>query len=690
MNEQLQQLHPAAVDAGKFLLSNCLRQPVRPYAQFAEDEIILPRGPYRGHRFRVRRFPASGLWFAELDARRWQYHVATGPTQSGKTLCCFIIPILYCLFERGEDVIVGLPHLDMADDKWGKDLFPAITKTRYAKLLPRSGEGSKGGKVRSVRFSNGCTLTFMSFGGDDKSRAGETAPNIIITETDGGSEPASTSVEDSPIGQLVARSGAFDLDAFIVMECTVSTVKGETWQRYVNGSKSRIVRPCPRCSHWVTPERQHFKSWQGAENEIDAGELGRWHCPACDEPWTDDQRHQANQASVLMHRGQEVTPEGQVVGRLPKTDTLGFRWSAIDNQFRSSTNLARMEFKATRAVDQELAQKNLLQFQYAVPWEDEAAEDDGIDPYAAATRCPRLPPPDLLAGFHAGTPQGVVPAGTEVLTMGADLRKRELHWSVWAWLLNGTCRVIDYDVVKVFSDRLGTEQAIMAACRYLRDQVVTPGWQVEGTSERLQPDQVWIDAGWKPNQVYAFMVECDASQNWQGLFRPTVGRGAGRQYKKRYQHKARTSKGTPYVGEGFYFSLQASHDPPLLLVIVNADEWKSFVHARFNTPTRTDQDDVQPGAATLFSLRGGDHLEFCRHLAAEYPQRQFVQGVGEVTVWQTVSRVNHYFDTSYLAAAAASFCGVKVATSDLPPAPPPDEPAAPDNLTTPDGRQFYE
>ena len=109
---------------------------LRSMREFAEAEIVIPDGPFAGRRFRCSRQPYTGLWFDEVDSGRWSRCVATGPTQSGKTLCCFVIPLLYHLFEVGETVICGLPDMDMAGDKWREDILPAIEHSRYRDLLP--------------------------------------------------------------------------------------------------------------------------------------------------------------------------------------------------------------------------------------------------------------------------------------------------------------------------------------------------------------------------------------------------------------------------------------------------------------------------------------------------------------------------------------------------------------------------
>ena len=67
---------------------------VRPISQWVEEELILPSGPYKGERYRHRRHPASRLWFDALDSGRWNRHAASGPTQNGKTLMCYVAPVL--------------------------------------------------------------------------------------------------------------------------------------------------------------------------------------------------------------------------------------------------------------------------------------------------------------------------------------------------------------------------------------------------------------------------------------------------------------------------------------------------------------------------------------------------------------------------------------------------------------------
>lgn len=305
-------------------IRNCCPPMLRSMRQFAEEEIIIPDGPFEGRRFRVDRQPYTGLWFDAVDNGPWTRFVATGPTQSGKSLVCFVIVLLYHLFEIGETVICGLPDMDMASDKWREDILPAIERSRYREQLPRSGGGSRGGKVEAIQFRHGPTLKFMSGGGGDKSRAGFTARVVVITETDGMDTAGGASREADKITQLEARTRAYGDRKRIYMECTVSVEEGRTWREYQAGTESRIVLPCPYCGQFVTPEREHLTGWQAADSSLEASELAAFHCPNCGEAWTDEDRVRANLEGRLLHRGQEISPTGAITGDPPRTNTLGF------------------------------------------------------------------------------------------------------------------------------------------------------------------------------------------------------------------------------------------------------------------------------------------------------------------------------------------------------------------------------
>jgi phage terminase large subunit GpA-like protein len=639
----------------------------RSFLDFSTEEIIIPRGKFKGQPYNPRRKPASILWFNELDSHRWQIHNYTGPTQSGKTLDAFIIPILYCLFEKEEDVIVGIPDMKMSMAKWRKDILPVLIRSQYARFLPDKGKGSRGGELHEVAFKNGTYLTFMSFGGGDKARAGDTAPNLIITETDGANEVSENSEEGTKIQQLIGRTLSYDLEAFIVMECTVTTDEGITWQNHVKGTESRIGRPCHACGEYVSPERDHFHGWQEATDEIQAGQLAQFRCPNCAEPWTDEQRFQANRRSKLIHRGQTIDKHGRITGELPRTSTLGFRCSAIDNFLRSSEFLGRLMWKAVREEDREAADRTIKQQQFA---EAVTRKDDELPPLALHDTASRI-----VRGV-SGTQQGIVPEGYSTLTVGTDLRATQLHWVAIAWLPDATARVIDYGIYNVPSRKFGHEVALRWALTKMRDDVLIHGFKTE-SGEIQHIDRWWIDAGWMPDPIYKFARESKLQNKfWEKRLSPYLGRGVGAQYygketQGNYHHPEKPGGKVLRIIDQAHRRYNINQQSSYWMI--DADHYKVFVHNRLRIPlyvqdfdddgnpipiTDYDSAELTPGAMSLFVPRSGDHIEYIRQLLAERQTTQFVPDRGPVTKMVVVSQVNHFLDATYAASAAAVDCGI--------------------------------
>lgn len=635
--------HRALHDNVQFLLRRSRPARLRSMHAFAEQEIIIPDGPYKGRPFRCSRQPYSGLFLDAVDSGLWNRFVATGPTQSGKTTTCYVIPLLYHLFECGETVIGGIPDMYMALDKWTLDILPVIEASRYRELLPTTGVGSRGGMGKAIRFKNGAVLRWMTGGGGDKARAGFTSRVVVITETDGMDEPGAASREADKITQIEARTRAFGSRARIYMECTVSVEGGRTWRELKAGTDSSIAICCPRCQVFVVPERKHLTGWENAENELQAKQQARFHCPSCGAPWSDDERVQANQKALVVHRGQHIegrNGSAKVVGPLPETTTLGFRWDATNNLFVCAGDVGIDEWSGAQSPDDENAEKELRQFVWALPYQPPALDLNPLTTHALVRR-------------SVGEIQGKVPADAVVLTIGVDLGKYLCHYMVVAWKADGSGHVVYYGRFEVASDQLGIEKALLAALRQFRDEVCLIGFAHIGEENRL-PDQVWVDAGWKPEVVYAF---CNESGD---RFRACRGFGTDSE-PRRYSRPRSTGNVICYIGDGYHVCKMHAHRA--YLFEVDADQWKSFVHARLNTPVG------EPGSLTLYQALPREHFSLSKHLTAERQVEEFVPGRGTLVKWQRLRRNNHWFDALYLAAAAAHLCGVRLVAGPGPGAP---------------------
>lgn len=599
---------------------DCRPTRLRELAVWAEDELKLPSGPAAGRRYKLDRLPYARLLFAELG--KWRRHVITGPTQGGKTFHGFVAVICYYLFEVKVDVIVGIPDLNMAGVKWSKDIRPVIEASSYRGMIPTRGPGSKGGNPTDITFLNGQSLLFMAGGGNDKQRAGATAPVLIVTETDALDVISQTSQEgQSKIDQLEGRVNAFDLDARIFAECTVSTEGAYTWKKYKAGTESRIACQCESCGDWVTPEREHFVGWDTANDEIEAGEKAAFSCPSCGILYSDEQRRQMNLGAKSVHRGQEITPEGEVVGEPPKTDTLGFRWSAFNNLLVSSRLLGMKEWSAAQSEDP-AAEITVKQQLWALPAEDEQVEKVPIS--IGIVR-------GSANGYHGrcnGRPMWDVPEWAECITAHADVGSRVINWSVNAHGPNRIRDVIAYGATETEQpDVVGKEEAVAAALPEVRHII----------ESNCDPDLVLVDCGHQFNEkkkdprrvVYEFILS--AGPNW----RAAMGLSS-------FVTKERNAKVKPSPnGDPWYESRQKYGRQFVKVIDFDPNHFKHLSHGGYLIRPSTGDGQRAAGSVTMFGTDPSEHKIYARQVNAE--QFQFDHKTGKAK-WQKVARDNHYFD----------------------------------------------
>jgi hypothetical protein len=681
-----------ARDELRWMLSNSRAPKLRTRRQFAEQELILPEGPFKDRRFKVARQPFTGLWLDACDGNldfqpstRFRRIITTGPSQSGKSWQGTVVPVTYHLFEIGETVGFALPDMDMADDKWRKDILPAIERTRYRELLPARGEGSQGGKVKNmVLFKNGAALKFFSAGGGDKSRAGFACRVLVITEANAFGGSAEASNESTKLEQLLARLLSFGDQSLVYMECTVEIESDVIWSHYTAGTASRIACPCPHCRAFVTPEREHLVGWSDAASGDDAKLTTSFQCPACENPIDDTQRRAMNERAVLLHKGQAIEVENarakshrlRIVGDAPKTDMLGFRWNAFNNLFLTAGQLGQFEWEGKNAVDEDAHERKQHQFIWCRPYQAAGDEQQTLDANA-------------LMGRMGPWERGIVPADTFCLTSGCDLRKRQLHYKVIAWTADGRAHVVDYRWLPVAGDELDAAVAILQALRAWRDQVIMPGFTIDGTSTKWVPDQCWVDARYQGDNkgdaaVFRFILESERER-----FRPCLGFGVGNFRAERYSQPRATSKTILAIGERYH--LQADPVHRLAVVHIDSDHWKGFFQDRLLAPLRAEgSQTLLPACLTLYRTPDRkEHAGIAKHWSAERRVTEYVPGKGHVTRFEQLRRTNHFLDAGMLASPAAHYCGVRLVKTTPRPSPEHRPPTPSSALSLPDGRPYF-
>lgn len=609
----------------------------RSYLEFVEEEIWIPTGPAKG-RFKRTTQPVFELLLREYDNPRWQRFVIVGCGQSGKTTIGYIIPTLYALFELEETCINGVTEIQMAKEKWNQVLFPILKRTRYADLMPTRGAGSKGGDFELIQFLNGPSLKFMSGSGDDKNRAHFTARIVIVTETDGMGEAKASSVEADPIKQMEARSNAFGSNRRIFLECTPSTPAGKIWREYQASSKGRIVVQCDACKKWSTPEREDLHGWKEAKTEVEAQQQSHYACPQCGVVWTERDRRSMNERAKLLHSGQEIDEAGVVTGDLPETFTCGFRWNAFNNMFVTAGDVGVKEWRALRDDDPDNAEKELCQFDWAIPYEGEV---ETLADLKVASIIARMKKPR----------EGVVPESSKFLTAGLDLGKWRCHFAVPSFDEDGSPHIVEWGEVEVPSKRMAVEKALEIALEEFHE-MCERGWRREKSGDMVRPDAVFIDSGNWTEVVYGFC------RKHAGRYWPVKGFGMSTYTGGRYAAPKKRTDAIYKVGDGWHVARVPAKK--IRLVEFDADLWKTKTHERLTTPLG------EPGALTLYQAdREEEHLQFAKHMVAENRVEVFERGnKGTAVRWEHRGRANHLLDGTSMALCAGDFVGVRIRKKD--------------------------
>lgn len=632
-----------------------LRTRRRSLREWAEAEVILPpTGPAKNQRYKGSRQPVSAILLDEIDSGRWTEIVATGPSQSSKTFTAFACPLLYRLLECEETTIMAVPEADMADDKWTQDILPIMEASpRMRAMIPKTGPGSKGGKVKDrVDFPNGASLKIMSRGGKDTAKAGFTARSVHVTEAAGFSVQTLTSKESDPLRQFRARQRAFSRDRrLLVVEGTLTTTADLPWrlkghEEALASTMSQLLAPCPHCPEWISPGREDFVGWMGAKTAVEAAENSHFRCPKCGHKITEEERIAAIQHVQLVHYGQRINQHGEVIGELPSTFRLWYHWSQWHNLLVPATDHAIDEWEKEQILphsqDWYDKEKELCQFVWAIPYEPQAVD---VIPLTEAD----------IYGRGTELRRGVVPLDAVKMSAGVDLRGRQLHYVVIAWKADGCGHIVDLGILPLEYRQYGTKTAVMRALRRFRDTIIEPGFK-DQEGKVCRPQLVLIDLGWRQDVVRMFIAECVAAGNRR--FLGCFGRGQSEpRGKGGYSHPDKTNKTVLHIGDQFHLRSSQKYKTPAFFA--NSDEWKTNVHDAFSTAID------QPGSITTFHTLTEDEQylvrSYSRQIVAERSQEKIVPGRGTVIIWTNeTGRQNHFLDATYLAFVAGHAIGVRV------------------------------
>lgn len=617
---------------------------LRSMREFAEAEIVsMPQGPREGLPFRCSFMPWSALLLDEFDSGRWRRMFGRGPAQAGKTLLFTVIPTLYHLFEVGESVIFGAPTHDMAYDIWSERVLPVVRSTRYARMLPMSGAGSRGGKSRAVRLRNGAILRFMGSAGDDSQRSSYTARVAILTELDHMEHGDASASEAGPADQIEARTSAYDAQARVYGECTTTTEEGRIFIETTRlGTDTRIHYRCPHCARWIEPVREGLAGWRGVSSIVAAGAAAHYRCQLCQQPWSESDRAAAAQEPRFVHRGQSVDASGAVVGSLPETHTLGLVWNGIHSPLRSMATLAEDEWRADQALDDSLSKK-VHQFNWALPWRTKRNEMDVTYPFLAEHVTDEYTH-DPLRAHSPGVAPDPLPAGIKFRTGQIDVQKRWLYITVDGWDHDLTDWTLFYSVVPIVPEGLGAEVPTRDMIRDALDAALAV------FVDPYAVDSVWVDTGYTHEGEQENIVRRWCAEQGDGV-NALVGRSQGQMSRM----SGERVELAPEIPDMIQCRRQPSGD---LLWFLDVDRLKDEVYFRLFRPrgapgyhyfpldaaneTRSDRSRGPASPGWIFQ-----HYMRAKRIITQHPKTGH-----EVRIWREVGRQDLWDLAAYALAGA--------------------------------------
>lgn len=604
---------------------------------FAESEVYITDGRWAGHRFECDRQPVSRLWFDAIDSGEFIEFVFTAPSQFGKTLIAFVVPLLFHTCEVEENYVLGVPYADMAANKFEIDILPTMKASPTMRhLVPQRGSGSGGGRVRdSITLANGNVIKLASAGAGDGGKAGFTARVIGITEAGQFSDIREASDEADPLRQLRARQRSYPFnERRTYVEGTQTRTDQLPESLRANSSNSQILSQHKACGKWVSPEREHLCGWQDAKTEHEAAKKACFCCPSCGEVISEPERRKMLLGAKLVHEGQKIDKNGKITGKKPETTRLWFRCSAWHNNFLSAGDIARDEWKAAQIAEDSperiSAERELCQFVWCIPWDPPKMDTElELDKKAIGERRLELP-------------RGVVPSDTVALTGGVDLGMRQGWYLVLAKRADKSWHVVDYDPFDVPSDEMELEAAITTALRKLRTYF-DAGYNVEGGGTRVV-DEVWYDSGYKPKAVHNFVRPLSGTRRDA----PDViayGRGTNMIERGTFVLPKKKTNSIRQIDPGRLWFMERDVEARINKLFWDADETKYQIMQALTLKKG------MPGSITLYAGTDKIHERLQRHFTNE-PLVTIQTALGEKTQFKRLG-ANHLLDAAANAWRAA-------------------------------------
>lgn len=380
-------------------------------------------------------------------------------------------------------------------------------------------------------------------------------------------------------------------------------IESPVWKLFQSGTMYHFAWPCPTCSEFFIPRFKQLvieETW----NASDALEQAHCSCPRCGGVIEDHQKPALNARGVYIAPGQTVDRDGNVTGEPPRSPTVSFWVSGLCSPFVTFGERAAAYVEARASGDAEKLQ-GVINTGFGELWAPGGGD---------------VPESDEVMALRQPYKLGDLPAGSVHLTMGVDVQKNRLIYSIRAWGPRATSWLVDRGT-------LHGETHEAEVWEDLADLLQTP---IHGVLIKL----CMIDSGFRPGKPFSVPVNrvYEFCRRFPRQTRPSKGRATQSAPVKKSKIEV-TPKGAPRK-----YSLE--------LILIDTDWSKSFVHEHIRYPA---------DALGAWMLPEDIDQAYCAQIVSE----SRVKRPSGRAQWVARSRENHFLDCEAMNAAAGHLLNVQ-------------------------------
>ena len=557
--------------------------PIRTVSTWADQERVLPPESPEPGKFRSRRTP---FMIPALDCftdHRYKMIIVVCGAQMGKTENVF--NVIGRAFSDKPTPTLFIGATEKMVRSMSQDRIDKMLKTT-PRLWERLEKSSERNKV-TEKFIAGVRLGF-GWAGSPAELSSHPAGLVLLDEVDRFDSDAGG--EGDPV--LLAKARTKNYSGSKIGCFSTPTIEGgsKIWALWESGTMGRWSIPCPHCKAHFIPELKLLR-WKEKATPEQARETARLVCPECGGEMTTEQKEKANQGGRYIYFERDDDNNYIRVGFDPlPNQTASFQISGICSPWVTLGELAYTLLTAYRSGDPGTIQA--------------AVNTYGGELYKVKGDAPDLEEArQLIGGYEPRT----IPVGVQLITLGADIQKYGIYYTIRGWGFNSESWKID-------SGYLSGETKYKAVFLLL-------GAVLSQDLEGRRIDRAFIDSGYNTDNVYQFC------RKYNGIAYPAKGRDSLDKSIKAV--KIDISHAGKTIRNG------------LTLWHIDTDYYKTWLYSRI----RWDQEE--PGALHLDNATDDDYIN-------QITSEELVIKPSGRRVWIQTKKDNHYLDCEVYASGAAS------------------------------------